>query len=152
MAAGAGACAPAAIAVVSAVALNDRRMMRCNLSDIDTIPPEQDLYEMDESYVRSEVVDSISQCGLPFSLGKAHEDGVLAKAKMMKSCAVSAAPLLENHCGLKLVMQTMHKEEIKIRERKSIFETPCPRPQSPNWRSLGSISKSAQGSLIPVVS
>jgi hypothetical protein len=40
---------------------------------------------------------------------------------MMKSCAVCAASFEGlNHCGLSPVMQTMHKEEMKIKERKSL--------------------------------
>lgn len=47
-------------------------------------------------YERSEVVDSISLVRTAFQSGqdKAHGDGVLAEAKMMKSSAVSAAPFV----------------------------------------------------------
>jgi len=42
---------------------------------------------------------------------------------MMKSCAVSAAfSDVLNYCGLSLVMQTMHKEEMKIKERNLYFD------------------------------
>jgi len=75
-------------------------------------------------YARSEVVDSISlvQIALKSGQEKAHGDGVLAVAKMMKSCAISAASYDGlNHCGLTPVMQTMHKEEMRIKQRKSLF-------------------------------
>ena len=53
--------------------------------------------------------------------GKTHEDCVFAEAKMMKSCALSAA-LLDglHHCGLSLVTQTMHKEQMRITERNQM--------------------------------
>jgi hypothetical protein len=40
---------------------------------------------------------------------------------MVKSCALSAALLDLHHCGLSLVTQTMHKEAMRIKERKSGF-------------------------------
>jgi hypothetical protein len=78
--------------------------------------------EMRRLYVRGEVVNSISsiRTTLQSSPGKTHEDCVLAEAKMMRSCALNAAPLDGlHHCGLALLMQTRHKEEMKIKERKS---------------------------------
>ena len=68
-------------------------------------------------YVRSEVVDSISlvQTYLQSGQEKIDQDCVPAEAKLMKTCAACAASFDGlNHCGLSLVMQTMHKEEMRI--------------------------------------
>jgi hypothetical protein len=124
-AAGAGAvCAPAAMAVASAAAPKDWRMILFSLLDIDTIPPEHDL-DMNRMsfYVRCEVVDSISRVRTTFQSGQEKSQGdCVCQEKIVKSCAFSAAPfgVLNRCCGLTLVTQTMHKEQMRITERNQM--------------------------------